>query len=283
MAMVGVCFGLGISRWHALLKVQGLAVPWERAAGIFFIGAFFNSFMLGVTGGDISKAYYVARETHHKRTEAVVTIVVDRIIGLLGMILFCLLVVALNLGFLIRAADVRLRLATVVVLLAMLGTVACAAFGFWKSLPQKLPLIGWLRERIPLGMREVLGRAAQAYQMYARHPRTVLYALALSLGVHAATTAVTVAVAQGMSGIEVPLRHLFLALPLINFLTAIPISIGGLGVREGLHVGLLVPLGISEAQAVGLSLLYFGCTLLWNLAGGAVFLFWKKPPAPNPE
>ena len=46
---------------------------------------FFNAFLLGSTGGDLLKAYYAARETHHKKTEAVVTVFVDRIIGLFSV------------------------------------------------------------------------------------------------------------------------------------------------------------------------------------------------------
>ena len=47
---------------------------------------FFNAFLLGSTGGDLLKAYYAARETHHRKTEAVVTVLVDRLIGLFSML-----------------------------------------------------------------------------------------------------------------------------------------------------------------------------------------------------
>src|SRR5579862_3220255 len=82
LAMVFLTIVLGVVRWRMVLEVQGLHLPFGRAAGISFVAQFFNSFLLGSTGGDLMKAYYAARETHHKKTEAVVTVFVDRMIGL---------------------------------------------------------------------------------------------------------------------------------------------------------------------------------------------------------
>ena len=78
---------LGVARWRLVLEVQGLHLPWGRATGITFVAQFFNSFLLGSTGGDVIKALYAARETHHKKTEAVVTVFVDRLLGLWAMLL----------------------------------------------------------------------------------------------------------------------------------------------------------------------------------------------------
>jgi hypothetical protein len=66
------------SRWR-----MGAAGAWARsaveplAAEISLVAHFFNSFLLGSTGGDLMKAYYAARETHHKKTEAVMTVFAD--------------------------------------------------------------------------------------------------------------------------------------------------------------------------------------------------------------
>ena len=93
-----ICAGLpavlGIWRWQAILHVQGLEVKFSRLFSISFIGLFFNAFMLGSTGGDVVKAWYVAHETHHKKAEAIATVVVDRLIGLLALFVIALFMMA---------------------------------------------------------------------------------------------------------------------------------------------------------------------------------------------
>jgi uncharacterized protein (TIRG00374 family) len=74
-------------RWKMILDAQNMHLGWSRVNSIFFIGLFFNSFMIGPTGGDLVKAYYTARETNHKKTEAISTIFIDRVIGLFALAL----------------------------------------------------------------------------------------------------------------------------------------------------------------------------------------------------
>ena len=88
LLFMGLTLLLGMLRWRMVLHVQGIDLSVGRAAEISLVAHFFNSFLLGSTGGDLMKAYYAARETHHLKTEAVMTVVVDRLIGLLSMLLF---------------------------------------------------------------------------------------------------------------------------------------------------------------------------------------------------
>jgi uncharacterized membrane protein YbhN (UPF0104 family) len=128
--LMGVILFLGVIRWQTILKVHGLKLPLSRTLEISFIGHFFNSFLLGSVGGDLLKAYYVARETHHKKTEAVVTVAVDRIIGLFSMLLLACVMMLLNFD-LLAALDAKLKL-VIWIVLAMTG--GCAVFiflSFW--------------------------------------------------------------------------------------------------------------------------------------------------------
>ena len=284
IGLAGLNCLIGIVRWHALLRVQGLSLGWGKTAGIFFIGAFFNTFMLGVTGGDVSKAYYAARETHHKRTEAVITVMVDRLVGLLGMLVFSVSILTFNSRFLLTESTMELRLAALTVLAFMFGVITVMALGFWRSLPKRVRPLGWLLERIPAAIKEILKKAAEAYQVYASHPKVIMRTLLLSVCVHIVATLVTVAIANGLGLTAVSVGTFFLVLPLINCLTAIPITLSGLGMREGLYYVLFGAFGLSREEAVSLSLLYFVAGLVWNLMGGVVFMFWRKkehlpPPA----
>src|SRR5438876_8575606 len=93
---MGMTVLLGVISWQMVLRVQGLELSFARTSEISFVAQFFNSFLLGSTGGDLIKAYYAARETHHKKTEAVTTVFVDRLIGLWAMLLFAAVMMVPN-------------------------------------------------------------------------------------------------------------------------------------------------------------------------------------------
>jgi uncharacterized protein (TIRG00374 family) len=73
-------------RWHLLLESLGIRISPFRTLVINLVGAFYNAFMPGTTGGDLIKAYYASKHTTH-RTRAVLSVLIDRAIGLLALIL----------------------------------------------------------------------------------------------------------------------------------------------------------------------------------------------------
>ena len=123
---MGVLLLLGILRWQLILQVHGIRLPLRRTTQISLIGHFFNSFLLGSVGGDVLKAYYVARETHHKKTEAVVTVAVDRIIGLFSMLILACAMMLFARDYL-AVMNPKLR-PVIWLILAMTG--GCAVFIF---------------------------------------------------------------------------------------------------------------------------------------------------------
>ena len=74
-------------RWHLLLRAIGIHIGAARAFVINMVGAFYNTFMPGSTGGDVLKAYYAAKLAPEHRTRAVMSVIVDRVIGLLALII----------------------------------------------------------------------------------------------------------------------------------------------------------------------------------------------------
>src|SRR5258708_22272228 len=76
-----------IIRWKILLRVQGMRIGWLRLAQLFFVGLFFNLFMPGYTGGDFARLFYSMREFPDRKKEAVLTIVIGKVIVLLALLL----------------------------------------------------------------------------------------------------------------------------------------------------------------------------------------------------
>jgi len=281
-----VCIGavclLGTIRWQMILRVQGLDLKFSRTVSIVFVGMFFNAFLLGSTGGDVIKAWYVAHETHHKKAEAVITVIVDRLIGLL--VLFVIALVMMAIFYQRVFEDKRLIGFSIFTLVVVVATVAGTILGLWKGFADKFPgLRTWL-EKLP--KYDMLERMINAYRVYVSHPGVLAQTVLQSVGVHFLSMISIVCVAKGLNiATQNGLVDYFLYLPIINSLTAVPISFSGFGVREGMYVVMFAQVGIPEAQAVALSLLGYLATLVWSLIGGVFFLTHRKeiPPATQLE
>lgn len=271
-----VCMGLtlllGILRWRRVLRVHGLDLAFGRATEISLVAHFFNSFLLGSTGGDLMKAYYAARETHHKKTEAVVTVFVDRLIGLFSMLLFAALMMGPSLGLLRGHASLQ---AVAGVILAML--LACGAvvvLSFWGGVSRAWPRArAWLR-RVPKG--EVIERSLDACRSFGRSPRFLAETMGISMLLNAVCVLQYVALARGLDLSISPLA-LFLIVPMVICISALPVTPSGLGVRENLYVLLLTApamgaASVAPTEALSLSLLAYAGSLVWSLVGGVVYV-----------
>src|SRR5208282_3399308 len=128
-ALWGFGLWLGVVRWRLVLETQGLHLSLGRATWISLVAQFFNSFLLGSTGGDLIKAFYAARETHHKKTEAVTTVFVDRVVGLWAMLFFAGAMMIPNYKMLTASRDVGVP---ALFILAMLGGLTVVlGLAFW--------------------------------------------------------------------------------------------------------------------------------------------------------
>jgi uncharacterized protein (TIRG00374 family) len=81
-----LCLFAATLRWQCILKAHGMAIPFRRTLELTFIGQFFNAFMFGAVGGDAMKAFYVTKVFPKSRTEAVSTVFIDRMIGMLALL-----------------------------------------------------------------------------------------------------------------------------------------------------------------------------------------------------
>ena len=271
--LMGLTIVLGIARWRMVLRVHGFELSWSRAAEISFVAHFFNSFLLGSTGGDLMKAYYAARETHHKKTEAVVTVFVDRLVGLWAMLLFAGIMMLPNLNLLLNHPHFRsLALLIVAMLVACSGVVGLA---FWGGVSRGWSgARAWLR-RLPKG--EWLERSLDSCRQFGRERFFISRTLAVSMLLN------TVCVLQVLVlswGLRLPISPLilFVIVPVIICISALPITPSGLGVRENLFVFTLAEssIGVPETSALSLSLLAYAGSLFWSLAGGLVYATLKE-------
>ena len=262
---------LGIIRWHMVLQIQGIYLPIKRATAITFISQFFSSFMLGSTGGDLIKAYYAARETHHKKTEAVVTVFVDRLIGLWTMLFFASIMVIPN--FHLLTTHIGFNTIIIIILAMLLSSTILIYIAFWGNTAQKFPRIHNILRRAPKG--EIITRSLDSCHEFGKHKMFLFKSILISLLLNILVVIQTIILANGMD-LNISTTTLFLIVPVVTCISALPITPGGVGVRENLFVLMLGSIGIIKTSALALSLLAYASGIFWNLIGGIVYLKLKN-------
>lgn len=264
---LGLQFVFGTIRWFLLLRVQDFQLTLKRVGAITLVGHFFSLFLPGGTGGDILRAWYLFREAPERKTVGLLTIVMDRIIGLLAMIGISAVVIAMRYQWLTQTPGTSKLLGVLIFLLvSSLGMIVTAllitSFKLQHKLPQKMPA------------RERLIELASALDLYARRPGTALAALILS-GLGHAVYFTDFYLLTRAFGLNVPFLDVVSVVPVIAVIAALPISFSGVGVRETVSQEMLALCHVEPGLAILVSTFSFVCIFSWAVAGGIVFLFYK--------
>jgi hypothetical protein len=280
MGCCGIPVVLGGLRWRRALKVQGLDVGVGAVIRVSFVAHFFNAFLLGSTGGDVVKAWCASRWTRERRAEAALTVLVDRLVGTLALLLFAVVMIPLAWRspdgtrlFLAHRTYPAVALLVGAMAVVTLGLVLVAFHTDWLA-----PGRGASRMlgRLPRG--EALARALAACRLFGRDRTYLPVSAAYSAVINAAIVGTFLAIAAGL-GLEVPARVLWFVVPAVVCIAALPVTPSGLGVREHLLVSLLAlpefP-GVRHGEALALALLAYTANLAWSALGGVVYLFQPR-------
>ena len=90
-------------RWQILLRVQGIVLGWFRVAVMVVVGLFFNMFLPGLVGGDAVRLFLLFKSVPRQKTAATLSVVMDRLLGLVSLLILAILVVVLRVGWLNQA------------------------------------------------------------------------------------------------------------------------------------------------------------------------------------
>lgn len=254
------------TRWWRLLQLNGCGTTWWNAFRYTYSGLFFNAVVPGINGGDVARAVAVVREHPDRRGDAFMTVVVDRVLGLIGMVLIG--------TALVLAGDARLDSLKLPVAL-FCGAVLLGSGLFFSPAVRRIVRFERLVGALPQGER-LLRLDAGARRLLGR-PWEVAVALTLSFGNHL-LNGLAVYTAAAALGTALGVQDWVTVMAISNTLAAVPISPGGLGVGEVMFGSLAELLGSTYAIGVSTSLLYRLCLYGMSLLGGLVMLLPGSPP-----
>ena len=253
-------------KWYILLRAQGIRVPFRAVLGYTYVGFFFNNFLPANVGGDVMRGYGLARYTE-RITEAAISVVVDRIVGLVAFMIAAVGSAAVAILVMQRRELQGIEAAALAGLLLIAG-------GFGVVLSRRVrALVSHVFKWKPLArlapLYESVSEAVGAY----RHSYGALAAaFCLSLLTLVLTNFTDYLIAQSLGG-GMPLIYIFIFNPIIAFVLLAPISIGGLGVTQAIYPFFYGLVGVPAGLAFAVSLLKQLIIYVTSLPGGV--LWWR--------
>ncbi len=253
---------LGSYQWNRLLRVVGIELPFWKVVAYYHVGLFWNNFLPANVGGDLARIADASR-TGSTRTTAFSTVLLDRMIG----------TVALGSLAVVTTLPVIDHFHLAAVYSGVLAFFVLASVLLWAVLHPAA--MDWL-ERMVLAVG--LGRLRPSLEdmrlrMSAFRDRRVLLVqlFVVALAVQVMRIVVHVAVARAL-GLDIPLTYFFLFVPLLAVIVSLPISLNGIGVREGAGILLFGLVGLEKESAFLLQFTTYLVAVAVSLIGGLVFL-----------
>lgn len=275
--LVFVAIGMVTVRWKLILNTQGLPLAWQRVFSIAFVGVFFNSFMPGSVGGDLVRGYYTSRESENRRTELFLSVLIDRMLGLPSLLLMPFAAMAVQPRF--TFGDPVTRTVFFALLMAICAMAGIFLALFKRDLFEKYGFLKRLEHKASVGA--VIRKAYAAVRLCVTHPVLAAKGFALSILGQVAGVSAGFCLARAL-GEHVPFTDFFALYMVVMTIAAIPVTPGGLGVREAAMVLLLSTAGVPAVTSVAISLLIYAGTLLCGAVGALAFICCSGPQGRAP-
>lgn len=242
--------GLSGIKWGMLGRSVGLGRRWSEYVRFYYIGAFFNVFGLSTIGGDVVRGLYLG--DGRRPVLALNSVVFDRVTGLA----------------LLMATGAAALLAFPQYEFPWLLSVACIAGGLalvvgWWTCPRLVRLL-------PTGNR-IRRQVEDDLGPFWRDTALLLRVSVVSVVFHLSQVAVQYYLARA-AGADLPFSYCLIIHPMLSLMMAMPVSVGGFGVREGGYLYFLTRIHVDDSIAVTMGILWFAMTAATGIVGGLIFL-----------
>lgn len=264
--------GISAYRWQLLLAAKGIHVPLRTLFSFYMVGMFFNNFLPGAVGGDVAKSWDLYRYSS-RGGEAVASVFLDRFCGLVGLTIlgFAGMITTLHVhdSPLIRWSVVgSIAFLLAVITLLWFAPAADMVTRILRTLPGK-----------SIGAR--LESLYAALHAFGEHKQVLLVVVLISFALQVGLAAYY-AMFSAHLGAGASFVHFVLFLPAVTIVSMVPISFGGLGVREAAMILLFNEVGVASAEVLSISISVFVVNTLFSLWGGLILLL-RKPVAGQPQ
>jgi uncharacterized protein (TIRG00374 family) len=250
-------------RWKILLSTQKVRLSTATLSVIVLIGSFFNNFLPTSIGGDVFRTYDASRKANIPLGTSASVILVERFSGVVGAATYA--VIALFLGF----TAIGHRSVIIPIVIFFFITVI---LGFLIINPSLFRL-GKVSNRFKF-MRKINEKLSNVYntlRSFKEYKMTLVMVLVFSFLLQF-TVILNWFLAAKALGINLSLTAFIFIVPVVATIAMIPISIGGIGLRENSLVFIMVAMGVTSEKAALCSLLILLMLIIMGTIGGIIYI-----------
>lgn len=269
-----LCFVSLISvtlRWKMFLKEQNINVSFKKLYILNMLGNFYGLILPGRISGDIVKGYkLIISDVGERKKELALSVFTDRLVGIISFIFLGLIVILLNPN--IRQSLHLNSFFLVAVLFILIFGALLFYSKFTEFFLKKLKLI------LPAIFFNIviIKDTYKIFSIYQNKKWVVINGLLFSAAGQLGNIFVYYLICISL-GINISFWSLVLVIVITNLIILIPISVSGLGVKEGVLIVLMGYFTISAEKAVAFSLLSSGGLLvMFGVMGVIIELFFME-------
>ena len=229
--------------------------------GLYLIGYFVNLLVPSYVGGDVVRSWYVGKKIGQHNAFAAT--ILERYTGFVAMVLL-----ALCFMWATELVTTPTRITIIVIALLLVAFTAISLSPSLIKLAGKLPIVSYIAPH--------LGKLQEGLKLAAKNKKLLFEALLLSFLFHSLTVLNTIAAAYAVGWFNPAAEEIFVVLPIILLIGALPITPSGLGIQEGAFYYYLQQIGATSAQAIGVGLVLRAKAYVLALIGGVVWLFYSR-------
>ncbi|HZQ58571.1 MAG TPA: lysylphosphatidylglycerol synthase transmembrane domain-containing protein [Acidimicrobiales bacterium] len=262
-------------RWQRVLSAMGVRERFGALFSTYLACQFVSSFLPSSIGGDALRVSRLSSRRNRpdapSSPESFASVVVDRMSGWFVLPLLCLAGLVANPALRHLGRSSRLAFTVSVVSLAGLGAVTFAAMH--PRVGGRLQgRTGWLR---------FIGAVHEGIDRVRRNRAAIVEVIGAALLYQVAIIGVAVLATHALD-LDIGPTALLAFVPAVAIIQVLPVSFGGLGVREGAFAVFLHPLGVSTAHAVALGLSLYGMQLISSLLGAPALALGQRRSSGGP-
>jgi glycosyltransferase 2 family protein len=257
---------LGSIQWHWLLRIKNAKVKLIRIISSYHVGLFFNNFLVGYIGGDPIRIYDVSRLIGNNSL-AFSSVFMDRLIGF-AVLTTLALGAALYWINLFNSNNILF-----IIIAIFIAWILLFVFFFNEKFIKKF---NWIFKLIlPVNIGNKLKEIYRDINTYKHHKKDIMNIIGLSVVIQALRIIVHYVIALSLN-VHISVVYFFIFIPIIALLSSLPISIGGIGVRETSGVALFAQIWSNHQDIVAFEFLSFVIGILCTLPGGIIFMLRKE-------
>jgi uncharacterized protein (TIRG00374 family) len=269
LLLTGLGVVLSAWRWQRVLRAFDVDAPLRTLTSHYFAGQFVGNVLPSTVGGDVLRVTRGATTTGSGST-SFASVAIERLSGFVALPLLVFL------GFLFRPSLIEGDYAWVALAIAGGTLVLLVVILVFAASPR---LAGRFKDHE--NWMRFIGAVHVGVDRLRRHPNDAVGILVAAL-VYQASVVASVFCAAQVLDLELPTAAVVAFIPAVAMAQTVPLSVSGFGVREGLLVLFLTPLGVSTGGAVALGLLWYAMLLVVSLLGAPAFAVGHRHPKSEP-